>query len=139
MSATFDVSELEKLRDKFKKLSKNTSEISRKVIEDMALRTLRATIKRTPVGEYDDGRIGGTLKKGWYVTDIVQKGNVYEVDLKNDTTYASFVEYGHRTRGHNSWVEGQFMMTISVDEVQRKVERIQKATLDRILKEELGL
>lgn len=139
MSSEFDISELEAFRDKLEKLSKNTDKIARTIIEDIALRTLRATDKRTPVGVYTVGRTGGTLRKGWYVTDVVKVGGSYEVYLKNDTNYASFVEYGHRTRGHKSWVDGRFMMTISVDEVDRKVEQIQQATLERMIRKELGL
>lgn len=139
MSSEFDISELEAFRDKLEKLSKNTDKIARTIIEDIALRTLRATDKRTPVGVYTDGRTGGTLRKGWYVTDVVKVGGSYEVYLKNDTNYASFVEYGHRIRGHKSWVDGRFMMTISVDEVDRKVEQIQQATLERMIRKELGL
>ena len=40
------------------------------------------------------------------------------IEIINPVEYASYVEYGHRTRNHTGWVPGKFMMTISVQEIQ---------------------
>ncbi|MNP63979.1 hypothetical protein D3C76_1594380 [compost metagenome] len=54
----------------------------------------------------------------------MRKGNAYEVEIYNNTEYASFVEYGHRA-GKNStrWVEGRFMMTISMKLVEKEMPK----------------
>lgn len=51
--------------------------------------------------------------------------------------YASYVEYGHRTKNHKGWVEGRFMATISMQEIERQLpkflERKQVELLNQIL------
>lgn len=83
---------------------------------------LRKVKERTPVRS-------GTLRREWKVTDITKEGDNWVVTLYNDTKYALYVEYGHRTRlnrktGERHWVEGQFMMKISCDEVKADMNHI---------------
>lgn len=83
---------------------------------------LRKVKERTPVRS-------GTLRREWKVTDIAKEGDNWVVTLYNDTKYAPYVEYGHRTRlnrktGERHWVEGQFMMKISCDEVKADMNHI---------------
>lgn len=83
---------------------------------------LRKVKERTPVRS-------GTLRREWKVTDIAKEGDNWVVTLYNDTKYAPYVEYGHRTRlnrktGERHWVEGQFMMKISCDEVKANMNHI---------------
>ena len=61
------------------------------------------TKKRTPVGQYNDGRTGGTLRRSWQLK--YKKGDL-SIRLYNNTEYGIYVEYGHRTRGGKSYVEG---------------------------------
>lgn len=83
---------------------------------------LRKVKERTPVRS-------GTLRREWKVTDITKEGDNWVVTLYNDTEYAPYVEYGHRTRlnrktGERHWVDGQFMMKISCDEVKADMNHI---------------
>lgn len=83
---------------------------------------LRKVKERTPIRS-------GTLRREWKVTDITKEGDNWVVTLYNDTKYAPYVEYGHRTRlnrktGERHWVEGQFMMKISCDEVKADMNHI---------------
>lgn len=88
--------------------------------------------RRTPVDT-------GYLRNSWYIgsQQIAQKytktgkavidrknsdvlsvkviGNVLQVEIGLGADYASFVEYGHHS------YEGQYMLTISIDEVQRQL------------------
>ena len=52
----------------------------------------------------------------------------------NTVEDASDVEFGHRTRNHEGWVEGKFMLTISEQEVQGDAAKI----LENKLKRKLG-
>lgn len=66
---------------------------------------------------------------------VAKKGNVYEIFVFNGVNYASYVEYGHRQepgryiptigkRLKSSWVEGQFMLKISEQELEVASPRI---------------
>lgn len=94
------------------------------ITKEVAQRFLRKVIKRTPVGRYPkgSGKVGGTLRRGWTAENdihVMKVGNVYKIDVTNPVEYAEYVEYGHRTRNHQGWVEGQFFMTISEKEIQQ--------------------
>ena len=132
--------------------------------KELAARLLAKVIKRTPVGEYDKpvkfttkdgkevsftpstGKKGGTLRRGWageksggasaYANSLKVNrfGDVFVIEIKNPVEYASYVEFGHRTRGGNGWVEGKFMLTISEQEIKRDAPRV----LENKLKKKLG-
>lgn len=116
-------------------------------VKEIAARLLAKVIKKTPVGEYKDGRVGGTLRRGWtggksinganYAQNLSvrRKGNLYVIDIINPVEYASYVEYGHRTRNHKGWVKGKFMMTVSVQEVEQMTPQILERRLNNMLKE----
>lgn len=115
----FDFREFEKLAKSFKKA------VDERVIErfiqdfllEMAFRALRKIKKRTPVDT-------GELRRNWQVGRVVRQGNIYVVEIYNNTDYASFVEFGHRTGVDlTKWVEGRFMMTISMQEIERELPR----------------
>ncbi len=104
------------------------------------------------------GKMGGTLRRGWisgtqeeagggkgspqvkeileYVDrlQISHSGGVFKVELINPVEYAAYVEYGHRTPGGKGWVRGQFMMTISEQELQTMAPQL----LERKIKKFLG-
>ena len=116
--------------------------------KELAARLLAKVIKRTPVGQYpaSTGKKGGTLRRGWtggktqggkaYADSlrVNQYGNTYGIEVVNPVEYASYVEFGHRTRNHEGWVEGKFMLTISEQEVQGDAAKI----LENKLKRKLG-
>ena len=116
--------------------------------KELAARLLAKVIKRTPVGQYpiSSGKKGGTLRRGWtgeklqsasiYANNLKVNhfGNVYVIEIVNPVEYASYVEFGHRTRNHEGWVEGKFMLTISEQEIESDAPRI----LENKLKKKLG-
>lgn len=111
---------------------------------------------------------GGTLRRGWTAvseeaaksggTDISayvnalkveHMGKEYRVTLTNPVSYASYVEYGHvqepgrfvpvlGKRLKVSWVKGQFMMTISEQELTAEAPNVLRRRLNALLKEALG-
>lgn len=97
--------------------------------KEIAARMLSKVIRRTPVDE-------GTLRRGWTVEANVRKnGSVYEIEVFNSIDYAPYVEFGHRTRNHQGWVKGRFMMTISADEVEQQAPAIIERKLTQMLQE----
>ena len=114
--------------------------------KELAARLLTKVIKRTPVGEYPH-RVGGTLRRGWtaekqqsvasYVDSLKVNhfDDTYVIEIVNPVEYASYVEFGHRTRNHKGWVEGRFMLTISTKEIQDAAPAILEKKLQRKLGE----
>lgn len=120
--AEFDYSEFRKMAESFNKVDgeKIIGQWVRELLIELAFRAERKIKKRTPVGVYKN-KTGGHLRRNWQVGEIKQEGNSYTVEIFNNVEYASYVEYGHRTRDHSGWVEGRFMATISIDEIEREL------------------
>ncbi|WP_068786620.1 HK97 gp10 family phage protein [Paenibacillus phocaensis] len=130
---SFEFGEFERLAKTFK------TALDQRIIErwirefllEMAYRAERKVKRRTPVDS-------GELRRNWQVGNVVRKGNAYEVEIYNNTEYASYVEYGHRA-GKNStrWVEGRFMMTISMKLVEKEmpkfIEKKQVELLEQLM------
>lgn len=103
---------------------------------------------------------GGTLKRGWtakthreaeagtgnggdvgsYVNSVSvkQAGKVYTVEVINPVEYASYVEFGHRTRNHKDWVDGQYMLKISSDIVDRAAPQVVQKIIEKFLSEAIN-
>ena len=124
MSKYSNINELLKFKNELKAFKNREADIIKSIANELAARLLAKVKKRTPVGVYNDGRIGGTLRKNWSIGKIIENNGVYQVDVTNIIDYASYVEYGHRTVDHKGWVEGRFMLTISSDELQKDSSRI---------------
>ena len=145
-----NVSDLENFKKNIEKSlgSQQVNEFIESCAKELAARLLAKVIKRTPVGQYpkSSGKKGGTLRRGWtgeksqssadYVNTlkVIHNGNMYVIEIVNPVDYASYVEFGHRTRGGDGWVEGKFMLTISEQEIERDAPRI----LENKLKKKLG-
>lgn len=110
------------------------------------------------------GKMGGTLRRGWTVrteeeaksnpgtpntTEIknfldqlsIRKiGEVHVITLINPVHYASYVEFGHRTRngGGQGWVDGKRMLTLSEQEVEKIAPKVLEKKLEVFLKECFG-
>lgn len=100
------------------------------------------------------GKKGGTLRRGWTsqkgsgseglntrgaaqfvdTLKVNHFGDTYVIEIVNPVEYASYVEYGHRTRNHKGWVKGVFMMTIS----EQELEKIAPKVLENKIKKYLG-
>lgn len=138
--AKFDHSEFDKLKDKLGHAQAELDKFMREFLLEMAMRALRKTKKRTPVGS-------GDLRRKWAVGDVVKVGDCYQVEIYNPLEYASYVEYGFRAHfvpgywsGNNfvydrnskegmyvgekgGWVEGRFMATIGMKEIERSLPK----------------
>ena len=143
----FDIDGLKKFRDELNK-RQDPDAFVESCAKELAARLLRMVVKRTPVGEYppSTGKKGGTLRRGWtgekrasaqgYADSLTVHhfGDTYVIEIVNPVEYASYVEYGHRTANHKGWVKGQFMMTIS----EQELEKIAPKVLENKIKKYLG-
>lgn len=142
MSANYK--QLTEFTKKIEKLNnQQKEEFLESCCKELAARLLAKVIKRTPADS-------GTLRRGWtggrkqnasaYADSIsVEKiGNKYHIDITNPVEYASYVEYGHRTRNHKNWVEGRHMLTISEAELNSMSDAILQKKLNKFMKDVFG-
>ena len=127
--------------------------------KEIAQRLYRSVVKRTPTGQYEpmvyelkdgstltynEGKLGGTLKKSWAVTNVTRQGDTYLIEVINPVEYASYVEFGHRQEEGrfvpqigktltSNWAEGKFMLTIS----EKEIQSITPALMEKRLQEKL--
>ncbi len=153
-----DFKGLEDFQKRFEKVNRSLQdEFVEQCAKELAARLLRKAIKRTPVGVYGgavdfvtkDGKhvsfmaratkTGGTLRRAWTKANknpkVVRTGSLLRIEIVNPTEYASYVEYGHRTRGGGGWVPGKLMMTISAQEIQSIAPALLRKRLEEKLRE----
>lgn len=148
---SFNSSELKKLQNQLNKIQAgNVDAFVEECAKELAARLLAKVIKRTPVGSYpkSSGKKGGTLRRGWtsqssnssggakgYADSlkINHYGGFLVVEIVNPVEYASYVEFGHRTRNHEGWVPGRFMLTMSEQEVQEIAPKVLESKIKKYL------
>ena len=79
--------------------SKRLNNVSQKLVAKVKL--------KTPVDS-------GVLRRSWRVKSEGQLAKIVYTTVK----YGPHVEYGHRTRGGKSFVDGRYMLTKSVKEIE---------------------
>lgn len=143
MSANYR--ELIRFSDQIDKLNdQQKEEFLESCCKELAARLLAKVIKRTPSST-------GILRRGWtagsnqnataYANSLSVRriGNKYHIDIINPVEYASYIEYGHRTRDHQGWVEGHYMLTISEAELNSISDAILQKKLNKFMKGVFGI
>lgn len=154
-----DYKQLQKLRDNLQKLQDmDLDKFCEDVSKELAARLLALVIPRTPVGQYpkSSGKKGGTLRRGWTsktqadaasrggsndakayaeALPVRKSGNAYTIEVINPVEYASYVEFGHRTRGGDGWVPGQYFLTLSEQDLERLAPGVIERKLEALLRE----
>lgn len=117
----FDYSEYKKFRDKFAKLTREFDSWMHQFLLNEGLRFIAEVKPRTPVDT-------GDLRNHWKLDGMTRDGDTLHVWFVNPMYYASFVEYGHAkpykagaTEGSADWVEGYFMMTVSLEIIEKNM------------------
>lgn len=135
-----DYKQLEKLQKQIEELQKyDFDAFVRDATNEIAQRFYAKVVKRTPVGQYPkgSGKVGGTLRRGWRMSQVKEVADGYEVQIINPVFYAPYVEFGHRTRNHKGWVEGRFMMTKTELEIEKDLPRLIERKLVKFLEDKL--
>lgn len=149
--------QLKKLRDNLQRLQDaDLDTFCREASKELAARLLALVIPRTPVGRYpkESGKKGGTLRRGWTArteqeaagggkTDpavyanalpVFRRGRNFYIEVINPVSYASYVEFGHRTRGGGGWVAGQYFLTLSEKDLERLAPAVVEKKLEKLLR-----
>ena len=96
-------------------IPKTLSKISSKLIRKVKL--------KTPVDS-------GVLRKSWRSK---KDGDLARV-VYNNVKYAQYVEYGHRTRGGKSFIDGVYMLEKSVKEIESELDKEFSIMIDNLFK-----
>lgn len=107
-----DFTALQQFRMDLQKLGAEHDAFMRKMARDLAGQLVAAVKKKTPVDT-------GNLRRNWRIRTVGKRGSMFVSVIFNPVQYASYVEYGHRTRGGKGWWEGKHMLQLSADEIKR--------------------
>ena len=145
-----DKKALEALSKKLQQLenSSATDEFYEKCAKEMAARLLKLVIDKTLPGVYPNNpeKKGGTLRRGWTANkkqnsktfaeslEVKKSGKGYTITIENNVEYAPYVEFGHRTRGGKSFVQGKHMLEISEQELESIAPKVLERKLNAFLK-----
>ena len=117
----FDYSEFQQFRDVFAKKTREFDSWMHQFLLQEGLRFIAEVKRRTP----DDT---GDLRNHWKLDGMTRDGDELHVWFVNPMYYATFVEYGHAkpykagaAEGSADWVEGYFMMTVSLEIIYQKM------------------
>ena len=114
----FEIKGIEDFLKNINKIQSNFHSDLQNLVEKHGGILLRNTKMKTPVDT-------GQLRRSWEL----EKGDLY-VKLYNNVEYAQFIEFGHRTRGGKSYVEGVYMLKTSFEKTKKDFEN----DLEKLLK-----
>lgn len=117
----FDYSQFEQYRNRFNTMYSQFDTWLTSFLLNQGMRFLAGVKPRTPVDT-------GDLRNHWQLAGITREGSVLKCWFVNTMYYATFVEYGHAkpyksgaAEGGPDWVEGYFMMTVTLDQIYRQM------------------
>ena len=118
---SLDYSDFQNYRNNFAKFTREFDSWLHKFLLREGQRFIAEVKPRTPVDT-------GDLRNHWKLDGITREGDELRVWFVNPMYYATFVEYGHAKPykagaqpGSADWVEGYFMMTVSLEIIQRNM------------------
>lgn len=116
--------------DNFAKTLNNSSnsfeDEAEKMLNNITSKFIAKVKLKTPVAEKN----GGTLRRSWQP----KKVNKLERLVYNPVHYAQYVNYGHRTRGGKSFVEGVYMLEKTVKEIEEELDKDFSIMIDNLFK-----
>lgn len=118
---SFNYFEFEQFSKQINTLEKQFDKWLYSFLMEEGMRFIREVKLRTPVDT-------GDLRNHWKLDGITRTGDTLEVWFVNSMHYATYVEYGHAKpykagakEGSADWVDGYFMMTVSLDIINSKM------------------
>ena len=93
------------------KSSENYEKEAKKALKEIGMRLKHKVSSKTP-------KDTGVLKKSWKYRTVSENEGI----LSTNVHYAPHIEYGHRTRGGKSFIDGRYMLTKSVEEIESELD-----------------
>ncbi len=116
--------------DNFAKTLNNSSnsfeDEAEKMLNNITSKFIAKVKLKTPVAEKN----GGTLRRNWQPKRV----DKLERLVYNNTHYGPYVNYGHRTRGGKSFVEGVYMLEKTVKEIEEELDKDFSVMIDNLFK-----
>lgn len=134
MAIKVDMSGLKKLEKRLKSSDKSRDELISKILEDIAFEVIREAKLKTPVDS-------GLLRRSFFSNFRRDQDGTYICEVYNNTTYARFVEKGHRIVSNGvtiGFLDGVFMLKVAEEKVRARLDKYTKRTVERYLKELIG-
>lgn len=103
--------------------SNNFDEEANKKLDIIASKLIAKVKLKTPVDS-------GTLRRSWQPKKV---SNLERI-VFNNVKYGPFVEYGHRTRGGKSFIDGVYMLEKSVKEIESELDKEFSIMIDNLFK-----
>ena len=103
--------------------SNNFEKEANKKLDIIASKLIAKVKLKTPVDS-------GTLRRSWQP----KKVSNLERLVYNNTHYGPYVNYGHRTRGGKSFVDGVYMLEKSVKEIESELDKEFSIMIDNLFK-----
>ena len=104
----FEIKGIDDFLKNINKIQSNFHSDLQNLVEKHGGILLRNTKMKSPVDT-------GQLRRSWQL----EKGDLY-VRIFSNCEYNIYVEYGHRTRGGKSYVEGVYMLKTSFERTEKK-------------------
>lgn len=101
----------------------NYKKETKKLLNEIGMKLKTRVVLKTPVDT-------GVLRRSWKYKTI----NENEGILSNGVHYAQYVEYGHRTRGGKSFIDGVYMLEKSVKEIESELDKEFSIMIDNLFK-----
>ena len=124
MGFTVDFTEFERYCKQYAEMQSEFEGFLRDFLTKMAWRVIKEAIPKTP---HDTGN----LQNSWGIGDIHSNGKNLEIEIINTAEYATEVEFGHRgvyvpavgvtLHVDTKWTDGHFMLTTSIDNIQKQM------------------
>ena len=118
-----EIQGLDELIKSLDKSSSNYGKEAKKVLNTVGMRLKAKVTLKTPVDT-------GVLRKSWRYKTISENEGI----LSNNVHYAPHIEYGHRTRGGKSFVDGVYMLEKSVKEIETELDKEFSIMIDNLFK-----
>lgn len=130
MAINIDLKGLKDLENKLKASDKTMDELMSKVLYDIAARVVEKAVNLSPSDT-------GLLRRSFFSSFRQDADGSYVCEIYNNTTYARFVEKGHRIVDGNGitigWVDGVFMLKIAEERAKKELDKYIKSTVDRYI------
>lgn len=133
-----DFSQLQQLQKRWVAEQKGIDSYLEELTRAVVVLFLQEVIDKTPVqsgvlqsGWLGDGELSASVEAFVSGLSIRKEGDVYCVEVSNETPYAAYVEYGHLLPSGDGFVQGQYFMTQAADAIGQKVSQLIREQLSK--------
>lgn len=118
-----EIQGLDNFTNTLNKASNNFEKEAEKTLDNITSKFIAKVKLKTPVDS-------GLLRRNWQP----KKVGKLERLVFNNTKYGQYVNYGHRTRGGKSVVEGVYMLEKTVKEIEQELDKDFSIMIDNLFK-----